>query len=129
MRDRMVRLHHRDWFFRKGSPGRFVGIGWMYSRDEHRMQLQAAFQHIGISTKMAIARLMPTEENFVTRYCERQDKANVPIWQRVTAQGQTARREWALQQFMHYKIKDWQAPSDSTPVIDVREFSEVLDLF
>jgi hypothetical protein len=41
---------------------------------------------------------MPTEDDFVTRYCERQDEANVLIWQQVTAKGQSARRDWALRQ-------------------------------
>jgi len=127
--NRLVRLHHRDWYFGNGSPGRFVASGWMYSRDEHRMQLQAAFQHIGVSTKIAIARLMPTEDDFVTRYCERQDRANVACWQHVTAEGPEARRNWALQQYMGYVKNDWQAPSDATPVVEVEKSSDVLDLF
>lgn len=127
--NRLVRLLHRDWFFRERSPGRFVGIGWMYSRGEHRVHLQAAFQHIGVSTNIAIARLMPIEEDFVARYCERLDKVNVPVWQEVTASGQAARREWALNQLEHYKTEDWQAPSDSTSVVDVQSSSDVLALF
>ena len=127
--DRMVRLHHRDWFMRNGSPSVFVGVGWMYSRDDHRRQVRSAFQQVkGISASFTIARLVPTDDEFIARYCERQDKANVAAWQKVSNKGQQARIDWALAQLHTYNTNHWEAPAGEARVVEIREVSEVLEL-
>ena len=127
--DRLVRLHHRDWFLRNGSPTAFVGVGWMYSREDHRKQVKGAFQQVSeISSRITIARLIPTDEEFVERYCKRQDEAKVAVWQKVSTDGEPARRRWALNQLERYKTNHWQVPTGKTRVVEIRDVKDVLEL-
>lgn len=127
--ERLVRLHHRDWFLRNGCPKSFVAVGWMYSRRDHRQQVCSAFSQLAnYIVRLKIARLVPQECDFIQRYCERQDKANTHPWQDITLRGPDARARHAKEMYQRYLKDDWQAPVDGATCVDVQDVEGVLKL-
>jgi len=65
----------------------------MQSKQDHRQHIQEAFRQIQkISARITIAKLIPTEEEFVMRYCKRQAQAQTQKWQNIFADGASTRR-------------------------------------
>ncbi|RLS56617.1 MAG: hypothetical protein DWH91_06135 [Planctomycetota bacterium] len=125
--DRIVRLHHRDWYLRNECPKNFVAVGWMYSRRDHRHQVNEAFRRVpNISLNTKIVRLIPDENVFVERYIERQDKAQAEAWNLIVAKGKSACIEHAKEMLRNYLAVDWQAPTDDTTFEDVKALDDAL---
>ena len=128
--DRLVRLHHRDWFLRHGCPRAFGAVGWMYSRLDHRQQVANAFTNVGSRcVTVKIARMRPLENVFVEQYFERLDNELENVaWNSITKRGPDARKDHALTMYKKYFDNDWQAPVDGTPWNDVQGVEGVLNL-
>ena len=120
--DRLVQLHHRDWYLRNGCPSHFVAIGWMYSRADHREQVVQAFRDLSERPpEITLIQFLPDARVFIERYCQRQDRLPGTLWQEMTALGSSAREAHALKMFNNYLEHDWQPPADATSVEVVRD--------
>jgi len=127
--DRTVRLLHRDWYLRNDRPANFVAVGWMYSQKDHRDQLTAAFRRVPeIAIRTTIVPLITDENVFVERYIKRQNEALAKEWTPIVAKGEGACVAHARSMREKYLNNDWQSPTDGTPVDDVKDLSEALNV-
>ena len=140
--DRLVIIHHRDWFLRNGCPSLFVAEGWMYSRQDHRKLVEESFSRIAERTvDITIAKYLPSDEVFVQRYrdvqndhvqryCKlRVDNPNlrhdpsVAYWQGIVARGEEIKHATAY--YADYKNNQWEEPPSGTRCVVVRDIDDV----
>jgi len=101
----------------------------MHSQEDHRDQLTDAFRQVPeIAIRTTIVRLITDENVFVERYIKRQNEALADAWTPIVAKGEAACVAHARSMRENYLNNDWQSPTDGTPVDDVKDLSEALNV-
>ncbi|MBT5019481.1 hypothetical protein N8590_02540 [bacterium] len=73
--DRLIRLHHRDWFARNSFPKVAVLEGWIYSQSKIREQVYSAFSQFShLEFEYYFVHWKPDFKTFVERYLKREDR-------------------------------------------------------